>query len=179
MPPPFVLPPPRENVASAWAPAVASSEANPRPPYSRDARAAYSRADEISASCSAVLKLAAGGSTIPVIPVRSLNDRGVGNRVAKDAGVRSRLLDVYALAGEHAKIVTVCREQLEILRMEKDAGELTFAKVDLQARLGDPSLYQQAPQEVTALKARLEAVDGEIEDALLRWEVLETRAGAG
>ena len=41
--------------------------------------------------------------------------------------VRPQLLDVDALAGEHAKIVTVRREQVEILRTAKDEGELRSA----------------------------------------------------
>jgi ATP-binding cassette subfamily F protein uup len=48
----------------------------------------------------------------------------------------------------------------------------------LHARMADPALYQQAPQEVAQVKARLEAVEAEIEAAMLRWEELEARAAA-
>jgi ATP-binding cassette subfamily F protein uup len=44
--------------------------------------------------------------------------------------------------------------------------------------MADPALYQQAPQEVAQVKARLEAVEAEIEAAMLRWEELEARAAA-
>ena len=47
----------------------------------------------------------------------------------------------------------------------------------LHARMADPALYQNAPQEVAQIKARMEALDGEIEAAMLRWEELESRAG--
>ncbi len=48
----------------------------------------------------------------------------------------------------------------------------------LHARMADPALYQQAPHEVAQAKARLEALDAEIEAAMLRWEELETRAAS-
>ncbi|NMG15292.1 ATP-binding cassette domain-containing protein [Aromatoleum bremense] len=47
----------------------------------------------------------------------------------------------------------------------------------LQARLADPALYQEAPQEAVQIKERLDTVEREIEDALASWEALETRAG--
>jgi WD40 repeat protein/serine/threonine protein kinase/tetratricopeptide (TPR) repeat protein len=62
--------------------------------------------------------------------------------VAKEASVRPQLLDVYALAGEHAKVVTVCREQLELLQKAKDEGQLAYARADLMARLGKAYLAQ-------------------------------------
>ena len=71
------------------------------------------------------------------------------------------------------------KEKRELEALPDRIAGLEAEQAALQARLGDPSLYQQAPQEVAALKARLDAVEGEIEDALLRWEALETRAGAG
>lgn len=47
----------------------------------------------------------------------------------------------------------------------------------LHARLADPALYSTAPQEVAQCKARLAALETEIEGAMLRWEALESRAG--
>ena len=47
----------------------------------------------------------------------------------------------------------------------------------LHARMADPALYQQAPQEVARIKERLDVLDTEIENALVRWEALESRAG--
>ena len=43
--------------------------------------------------------------------------------------------------------------------------------------MADPTLYQQAPQEVVQLRARLDALETEIDAAMARWEALETRAG--
>ena len=40
-----------------------------------------------------------------------------------------------------------------------------------------PVIYQQMPQEVPVLNERLHAIDQELEAALERWEVLETKAG--
>ncbi|WP_341643725.1 ATP-binding cassette domain-containing protein [Thauera sp. SDU_THAU2] len=48
----------------------------------------------------------------------------------------------------------------------------------LHARMADPALYQQAPQEVAQIKARLDALEAEIEVAMLRWEELESRAAS-
>ncbi|QDU23699.1 tetratricopeptide repeat protein [Urbifossiella limnaea] len=62
---------------------------------------------------------------------------------ATDEGVRQQLLDVYAVAGEHAKVVTTCREQLEILRTAKDEDEVADSKADLLALLGRAYLAQK------------------------------------
>ena len=62
---------------------------------------------------------------------------------AKDWSVRQHLLDVYPLAGEHAKVITVCREQLEILRAAKDQGDVDNPRADLLARLGRAYLAQK------------------------------------
>ncbi|ENO89785.1 ATP-binding cassette domain-containing protein [Thauera linaloolentis] len=48
----------------------------------------------------------------------------------------------------------------------------------LHARMADPALYQQAGQEVAQVKSRLEALETEIEAAMLRWEELESRAAS-
>ena len=46
----------------------------------------------------------------------------------------------------------------------------------LHARLADPALYQQMPEEVSRIRLRLDALDGELLHAMARWELLETRA---
>lgn len=48
----------------------------------------------------------------------------------------------------------------------------------LHARMADPALYQQVPQEVAQIKARLDALEAELEAAMLRWEELESRAAS-
>ena len=47
----------------------------------------------------------------------------------------------------------------------------------VQARLNDSATYKDAPQEIPALNSRLQALEGEIEAAMLRWEALESRSG--
>ena len=69
-------------------------------------------------------------------------------------------------------------EKRELEALPDRIAALEEEQAALQARLGDPALYQQAPQEVPQVKARLEALEGEIEAALERWEALETRAAA-
>ena len=83
---------------------------------------------------------------------------------------------VEAKAVRPAKMSFNDKRELEALpdriaALEEEQGAL-------HARMADPALYQQAPQEVAQVKARLEAVEAEIEAAMLRWEELEARAAA-
>jgi ATP-binding cassette subfamily F protein uup len=67
----------------------------------------------------------------------------------------------------------------------KEARELEALPVQIQAleaeqetlaaRLADPALYQDQPQEAAALQARTEAIEAELLDALARWESLEAK----
>ena len=43
--------------------------------------------------------------------------------------------------------------------------------------MSDPSFYQQAGDEIARAKARLEALEQEIDTASLRWEELESLNG--
>jgi ATP-binding cassette subfamily F protein uup len=45
----------------------------------------------------------------------------------------------------------------------------------LAAKLADPALYQDQPQDAAALHARSEAIEAELFDALARWEALEAK----
>ena len=45
----------------------------------------------------------------------------------------------------------------------------------LAAKLVDPALYQDQPQDAAALHARSEAIEAELFDALARWEALEAK----
>ena len=67
-------------------------------------------------------------------------------------------------------------EKRELEALPERIAALEDEQTALHARMADPALYQDAPQEVTQIKARLEALDGEIEAAMLRWEALESRA---
>jgi len=67
-------------------------------------------------------------------------------------------------------------ERRELESLPDKIAALEAEQANLHARLADPALYQEAPQEVARCKDRLDALDGEIEAAMLRWEALETRA---
>ena len=67
-------------------------------------------------------------------------------------------------------------EKRELESLPERIAALEDEQIALHARMADPALYQSAPQEVAQIKARMEALDGEIEAAMLRWEELESRA---
>ncbi|KON80613.1 ATP-binding cassette domain-containing protein [Azoarcus sp. PA01] len=68
-------------------------------------------------------------------------------------------------------------EKRELDALPDRIAALEAEQGTLQARLADPALYQQAPHEAVQIKERLDTVEREIEEALVRWEALETRAG--
>ncbi|NMF90763.1 ATP-binding cassette domain-containing protein [Aromatoleum petrolei] len=68
-------------------------------------------------------------------------------------------------------------EKRELEALPDRIAALEAEQTALHARMADPALYQQAPQEVARIKGRLEELDAEIENALVRWEALESRAG--
>ncbi|THF60505.1 ATP-binding cassette domain-containing protein [Pseudothauera rhizosphaerae] len=70
-------------------------------------------------------------------------------------------------------------EKRELEALPDRIAALEAEQAALHARMADPALYQNAPQEVARCKARLEALETELEAALLRWEELETRAAGG
>jgi ATP-binding cassette subfamily F protein uup len=70
-------------------------------------------------------------------------------------------------------------EKRELEQLPDRIAALEAEQSALQARLADPALYQEAPQDVTRCSARLEALEGEIEAAMQRWEELETRTAGG
>ena len=67
-------------------------------------------------------------------------------------------------------------EKRELESLPERIAALEDEQTALHARMADPALYQSAPQEVTQIKARMDALEGEIEAAMLRWEELESRA---
>ncbi|NMG01860.1 ATP-binding cassette domain-containing protein [Azoarcus taiwanensis] len=68
------------------------------------------------------------------------------------------------------------KEKRELEQLPDLIAALEAEQAAHQQRMGDPALYQQAPDEVAGIKARLEALEEEIETALVRWEELESRA---
>ncbi|MPZ44677.1 MAG: ATP-binding cassette domain-containing protein [Betaproteobacteria bacterium] len=71
------------------------------------------------------------------------------------------------------KLTFAERRELDQLPARIDA--LEGEQKTLGLRLADPALYQRAPQEVAAVRERLQAVEGEIAAAMHRWEMLATR----
>jgi ATP-binding cassette subfamily F protein uup len=68
-------------------------------------------------------------------------------------------------------------EKRELEALPDRIAALENEQTALHARMADPALYQSAPHEVAQCKARLAAIEAELEMLLLRWEELETRAG--
>jgi ATP-binding cassette subfamily F protein uup len=68
------------------------------------------------------------------------------------------------------------KERRELEQLPDVIAALEAEQAAHQQRLGDPALYQQAPEEVAGIKTRLDALEHEIEAALVRWEALESRA---
>jgi ATP-binding cassette subfamily F protein uup len=69
------------------------------------------------------------------------------------------------------------KEKRELEEIPDRISALEAEQSALQARLADPALYQNAPQDVARLSGRLDEIGGEIEAAMVRWEELERRAG--
>ncbi|MCB1914738.1 MAG: ATP-binding cassette domain-containing protein [Rhodocyclaceae bacterium] len=69
------------------------------------------------------------------------------------------------------------REKRELEALPDRISALEEEQGAIHQRLADPALYQQAAQEVPVLKARSEEIERELDDALERWEALESRPG--
>ncbi|HQE40587.1 MAG TPA: ATP-binding cassette domain-containing protein, partial [Zoogloea sp.] len=69
------------------------------------------------------------------------------------------------------------KEQRELEALPDRIAALEEEQGAIQARLNDPAIYRDAPQDVPALNARLQALEAEVETAMLRWEELEARSG--
>ncbi|MBU1396366.1 MAG: ATP-binding cassette domain-containing protein [Gammaproteobacteria bacterium] len=67
------------------------------------------------------------------------------------------------------------REARELEALPVQIQALEAEQATLAARLADPALYQDPPQEAAALQARTEAIEAELLDALARWEALEAK----
>ncbi|MCB1890357.1 MAG: ATP-binding cassette domain-containing protein [Rhodocyclaceae bacterium] len=68
-------------------------------------------------------------------------------------------------------------EKRELEALPDRIAVLEDEQAAVHARLGDPATYQDAGQDVAALKQRAEAIEAELDAALERWEALESRAG--
>jgi len=68
------------------------------------------------------------------------------------------------------------KEARELEALPDRIAALEVEQAGLNARLADPSLYRGAPEEVRALRERLAALDGIVDEAMRRWEELESRS---
>jgi ATP-binding cassette subfamily F protein uup len=68
------------------------------------------------------------------------------------------------------------KEQRELEALPDLIAKLEAEQVTLQARLNDPAIYRDAPQDAVQINTRLPALESEIEKAMVRWELLEARA---
>ncbi|MCE1187139.1 ATP-binding cassette domain-containing protein [Zoogloea sp.] len=68
------------------------------------------------------------------------------------------------------------KEQRELEALPDLIAGLEEEQGTLQARLNDPATYREAAAEIPAMNARLQAIEAEVEAAMLRWEELESRA---
>lgn len=70
------------------------------------------------------------------------------------------------------------KEQRELETLPDRISALEAEEAGLQARLADPAIYQNAPDTVAQLAARLDELGDEMAAAMRRWEVLESRGDA-
>jgi ABC transport system ATP-binding/permease protein len=68
------------------------------------------------------------------------------------------------------------KEQRELEQLPEKIAALEVEQKSLHARFSDPAFFQAQSEAMRAVQARLTAVEREIETAMSRWEVLESRA---
>jgi ATP-binding cassette subfamily F protein uup len=69
------------------------------------------------------------------------------------------------------------KQQRELEALPQQIEALETEQKSLYQAMADPSFYQKAGDEIASAKARLEALEREIETACLRWEELEALNG--
>jgi len=68
------------------------------------------------------------------------------------------------------------KEKRELETLPDQISALEAEQESLHRRMSDPELYQSAPDDVARLKQRLDELDAALEQAMERWETLESRA---
>ncbi len=68
-----------------------------------------------------------------------------------------------------------CKEQRELDALPVLIAKLEAEQKAISAQLVDPEVYKQKPEELQRLHQRFAALDGELMDALEKWEVIEAR----
>ncbi|MDD5177312.1 MAG: ATP-binding cassette domain-containing protein [Sterolibacterium sp.] len=69
------------------------------------------------------------------------------------------------------------RETQELALLPDRIATLEIEQAEIAARLAEPAIYRDAPEESKRLQARAVMLDAELQQMLLRWEELEKRAG--
>ncbi|CAG0931703.1 MAG: ABC transporter ATP-binding protein uup [Rhodocyclaceae bacterium] len=69
------------------------------------------------------------------------------------------------------------KEARELEALPDRIAAMEAEQASLNLRLADPALYRDAPEEIRRLRERLDGLDTEIAQALVRWEALESRVG--
>ncbi len=107
--------------------------------------------------------------------VRKTSEAAAPAATPKPAAPKKDVAPAPAAASKPAKLSW--KEQRELEALPDRIAALEDEQGAIQARLNDPAIYRDAPQDVPQLNARLQALEGEIEAAMLRWEELEARSG--
>jgi len=106
---------------------------------------------------------------------RVQDERAAGRKpVANTAAAAARGAAARGASAKPAKLSF--NEKRELDGLPDLIAALEAEQAALHARLADPALYQQMPEEVSRIRLRLDALDGELLHAMARWELLETRA---
>ena len=103
-------------------------------------------------------------------------EQGMAREATKRAAVsadKPRAAEGKPVAGKMS-----FNDKRELEALPDRIAALEGEQAALHERMADPVLYQEAPQEVAQIKLRLEALEAEIEAAMLRWEALESRAAS-
>lgn len=69
------------------------------------------------------------------------------------------------------------KQQRELEALPQQIDALEAEQKNLYQAMSDPSFYQQAGEKIAGAKARLDALEKEIETACMRWEELESQNG--
>ena len=117
-----------------------------------------------------------GFTVVEVVAQAARAEQGMAREATKRAAVsadKPRAAEGKPVAGKMS-----FNDKRELEALPDRIAALEGEQAALHERMADPVLYQEAPQEVAQIKFRLEALEAEIEAAMLRWEALESRAAS-
>jgi ATP-binding cassette subfamily F protein uup len=97
------------------------------------------------------------------------------DRAARAPSSGAAAADLAAAVAKPRKLSYKEQRELDALPDRIDA--LEAEQKTLAERLADPALYADEPAQAAAAQARYQQIEGELMDALERWEALGSRAG--